>query len=40
LQNGVTPLLAAAGAGQAETVQLLLQSGADVNSVDQARILT
>ena len=37
LQNGSTPLHMAALSGDADTVELLLNNGADVNAVDKAR---
>ena len=37
MQNDNTPLQAAAGAGHAATVELLLNHGADVNAVDKVR---
>jgi ankyrin repeat protein len=36
MQNGITPLLAAVCANSVETVQLLLENGADINHVDVA----
>ena len=37
LQNGLTPLLAAASACHVDTVQLLLERGASINGVDKVR---
>ena len=37
VQNGVTPLMMACSQGKEEAVELLLQSGADPNVLDQVR---
>ncbi len=38
--QGITPLIAAAGAGQREVVQLLLDGGADLNAQSPERVIT
>jgi ankyrin repeat protein len=40
VQEGYTPLIAAAGAGQLACVALLLDHGADVNIADPVRLNT
>ena len=39
MQRGITPLLAAASGGRAETVRLLLERGADINHTDYVRVV-
>jgi ankyrin repeat protein len=38
--QGITPLIAAAGAGREETVKLLLEKGADLNAQNPERVIT
>ena len=38
VQSGITPLMAAATKGHAETVQILLEAGANVHHQDQVNM--